>query len=131
MNYWHIQLHPDSRLDVDTLKAILMKKQVIGMGEYWKDKKGRPVRDPELFKENMKVDDVVMVRNGSTPVALVKVKGDAYIEHNTDDEFDWFKLRRKIKILGFYEEDVKKLLSQSLIAYGTSHIQATYKHLAL
>ncbi len=39
MNYWHIQLHPDSRLDVDTLKAILMKKQVIGMGEYWEDKK--------------------------------------------------------------------------------------------
>ncbi|WP_335994155.1 McrB family protein, partial [Acinetobacter pittii] len=124
MNYWHIQLHPDSRLDVDTLKAILMKKQVIGMGEYWEDKKGNSVIDPKLFKNDMKIDDVVMVRDGSTPVALVKVKGDAYIEHNTDDEFDWFKLRRQIEILGFYEEDEKNLLYQILTAYGKSHIQA-------
>lgn len=124
LNYWHIQLHPDSRLDVDTLKAILMKKQVIGMGEYWEDKKGNPVVDPNLFKDDMKIDDVVMVRDGSTPVALVKVKGDAYIEHDTDDEFDWFKLRRKIEILGFYEEDEKNLLNQILTAYGKSHIQA-------
>lgn len=124
MNYWHIQLHPDSRLDVDTLKAILKKKQVIGMGEYWEDKKGNSVIDPKLFKNDMKIDDVVMVRDGSTPVALVKVKGDAYIEHNTDDEFDWFKLRRQIEILGFYEEDEKNLLYQILTAYGKSHIQA-------
>ncbi|ENV76793.1 hypothetical protein F944_01052 [Acinetobacter ursingii DSM 16037 = CIP 107286] len=101
-----------------------MKKQVIGMGEYWEDKKGNPVVDPKLFKDDMKIDDVVMVRDGSTPVALVKVKGDAYIEHDTDDEFDWFKLRRKIEILGFYEEDEKNLLNQILTAYGKSHIQA-------
>ncbi|EXA98558.1 AAA family ATPase [Acinetobacter pittii] len=101
-----------------------MKKQVIGMGEYWEDKKGNSVIDPKLFKNDMKIDDVVMVRDGSTPVALVKVKGDAYIEHNTDDEFDWFKLRRQIEILGFYEEDEKNLLYQILTAYGKSHIQA-------
>lgn len=124
MNYWHIQLHPDSRLDVDTLKSILTTKQVIGMGESWNDKIGKPVSDPKFFKDDMKIDDVVMVRNGSTPVALVKVKGNAYIEHDIDDEFDWFKLRRKIEILGFYEEDEKKLLKQTLAAYGTSHIQA-------
>ena len=74
MNYWHIQLHPDSRLDVDTLKSILTTKQVIGMGESWNDKIGKPVSDPKFFKDDMKIDDVVMVRNGSTPVALVKVK---------------------------------------------------------
>lgn len=124
MNYWHIQLHPDSRLDVDTLKSILTTKQVIGMGESWNDKIGKPVSDPKLFKDDMKIDDVVMVRDGSTPVALVKVKGNAYIEYNTDDEFDWFKLRRQIEIIGFYEEDEKNLLDQILTAYGTSHIQA-------
>ncbi|WP_353851292.1 AAA family ATPase [Acinetobacter sp.] len=124
MNYWHIQLHPDSRLDVETLKAILMKKQVIGMGEFWKDKKGNPVDDPKLFKADMKIDDVVMVRDGSTPVALVKVKSDAYIENDTDDEFDWFKLRRQIEILGFYDEDEKNLLDKILTTYGKSHIQA-------
>ncbi|RSO15059.1 restriction endonuclease [Acinetobacter pittii] len=124
MNYWHIQLHPDSRLDVDTLKAILVKKQVIGMGEYWEDKKGNPVIDPNLFKEDMKIDDVVMVRDGSTPVALVKIKGNAYIESDIDNEFDWFKLRRQIEIVSFYGENEKKLLDQILRTYGKSHIQA-------
>lgn len=124
MNYWHIQLHPDERLDVDTLKSILTTKQVIGMGESWNDKTGKPVSDPKLFKDDMKIDDVVMIRDGSTPVALVKVTGNAYLEHNTDDEFDWFKLRRKIEILGFYEEDEKNLLNQTLTAYRKSHIQA-------
>jgi len=124
MNYWHIQLHPDSRLSIDRLKAILKNKQVIGMGEYWEDKKGNPVADPNIFKEDMKINDVVMVRDGSKPVALVKVKGNAYIEQDTDDEFDWFKLRRKIEILGFYEEDEKNLLDQILTTYGKSHIQA-------
>lgn len=124
MNYWHLQLHPDSRLSIDRLEAILKNKQVIGMGEYWEDKKGNPVADPNIFKDDMKINDVVMVRDGSTPVALVKVKGNAYIEQDTDDEFDWFKLRRKIEILGFYEEDEKNLLDQILTTYGKSHIQA-------
>ncbi len=124
MNYWHIQLHPDERLDVDTLKSILTIKQVIGMGESWNDKTGKPVSDPKFFKDDMKIGDVVMVRDGSTPVALVKVTGNAYIEPNTDDEFDWFRLRRQIEILGFYEEDEKRLLSQTLKGYDKSHIQA-------
>lgn len=127
MNYWHIQLHPDSRLDVDTLKAILVKKQVIGMGEYWGVEKGNPVIDPNLFKEDMKIDDVVMVRDGSTPVALVKIKGNAYIENDIDNEFDWFKLRRQIEIVGFYGENEKKLLDQILRTYG----KVTYKHQVL
>ncbi len=124
MNYWHIQLHPDERLDIDTLKSILTIKHVIGMGESWNDKTGKLVSDPKFFKDDMKIGDVVMVRDGSTPVALVRVTSNAYIEPNTDDEFDWFKLRRQIEVLGFYEEDEKRLLNQTLTAYGKSHIQA-------
>ncbi len=55
---------------------------------------------------------------------MFKHVGPPLIEHNTDDEFDWFKLRRQIEILGFYEEDEKNLLYQILTAYGKSHIQA-------
>ncbi len=124
MNYWHIQLHPDERLSVDTLKSILMTKQVIGMGESWNDKTGKLVSDPQFFKDNMKIGDIVMVRDGSTPVALVKVTNNAYIEPNTDDDFDWFKLRRNVEILGFYGEDEKRLLKQTLKSYRKSHIQA-------
>ena len=124
VNYWHIQLHPDERLDSDTLKSILTEKLVIGMGEFWKDKNGNPVNDPEWFRDEMKIGDVVMVRDGSTPVALVKVIGNSYLEPNVDEEFDWFSLRRKIEILGFYEKEEKQLLSDTLNDYGKNHIQA-------
>ncbi|MDM1551185.1 McrB family protein [Empedobacter falsenii] len=124
MNYWHIQLHPDNKLQVDTIKSILTIKQVIGMGESWEDKNGNSVNDPKWFKVDMKIGDVVMVRDGSTPIALVKITGNAYVESNTDDNFDWFRLRRQIENLCFYEEDEKKLLKQTLSKYGKSHIQA-------
>lgn len=125
MNYWHIQLHQGgNEIDIDTLKSILTKKNVIGMGKSWNDKTGKPVNDPKSFKDDMKIGDVVMVRNGSTPVALVKVTGNAYVEPNIDKDFDWFKLRRRIEILGFYEAYEEKLLKKILKDYDKSHIQA-------
>ncbi len=125
MNYWHIQLHQGgNEIDIDTLKSILTKKNVIGMGKSWNDKTGKPVNDPKSFKDDMKIGDVVMVRNGSTPVALVKVTGNAYIEPNIDKDFDWFKLRRRVEILGFYEAYEEKLLKKILKDYDKSHIQA-------
>ncbi len=124
LNYWHIQLHPDERLDIDTIKAILIEKRVIGMDESWNDKNGNPVDDPKWFRDDMKIRDVVMVRDGSTPVALVKVIDKAYVESNIDDDFDWFPLRREIEVLGFYGDEEKILLNHILSDYGTNHIQA-------
>lgn len=122
-NFWHIQLHPNESLKVETIKSILTQKQVIGMGDSWVDKNGNKVNDPKRFKEDMKIGDVVMVRDGSTPIALVKVIGDAYSEPNVDEDLDWFPLRRKIEILGFYERE-EELLQNILKKYGKGHIQA-------
>lgn len=124
VNYWHIQLHPNERLDIETIKSILTEKKVIGIGVSWEDKNGNPAGDTESFRDNMKVGDVVMVRNGKTPVALVEVIGDAYEEQNVDVDFDWFPLRRKIKLLGFFESEEEQLLNDILRDYDTSHIQA-------
>jgi 5-methylcytosine-specific restriction protein B len=124
VNYWHIQLHPDEQLDIDTIKSILTEKQVIGMGDSWNDKNGNPVNDPKWFRDDMKINDVVLVRDGSTPVALVKVIGNAFIEPNVDEDFDWFLLRRKIELLGFYESEENQLLNNILKDYGKNHIQA-------
>lgn len=62
-NYWHMQLHPDKKLDDETIISILDIKQVIGLGNYWDDKNGKPVNDPKAFENQMKIGDVVMVRN--------------------------------------------------------------------
>lgn len=123
-NYWHIQLQQDDKFDADTIRSILTTKQVIGMGISWDDKNGNPVSDPERFKNEMKIGDVVMVRDGSEPIALVKVIDDAYEERSVDKNFDWFPLRRKIEVLGFFDREEKQLLDVILKNYGKNHIQA-------
>lgn len=124
MNYWHIQLHPDNRLSQETIKDILINKKVIGLGSYWEDKNGNEVLDPVWFQNDMKTGDIIMVRDGSTPIALVEVIGSSYFENNTVADFDWFDLRRNIELLGLYEESDKPLLNKILNNYGKNHIQA-------
>jgi hypothetical protein len=124
MNYWHIQLHPDNRLSIADLISILNTKKVIGLGEEWNDKNNNPVPDPQYFKKDMRIGDIVMVRDTVTPVALVKIESDAFIENNIDEDFDWFKLRRKVSVLSFFEDSDKNTLDEILKKYGKNHIQA-------
>jgi len=124
MNYWHMQLHPDDKLSTETLVSILKTKEVIGLGDAWNDKNGNPVSDPTLFKNEMQIGDVVMVRNTITPVALVRITGNAYIEENIVQDFDWFTLRRDVKILDYYGNSEKESLDRILKKYNNNHIQA-------
>jgi len=119
-----MQLHPAKRLSIDKIKSILNEKQVIGMGDSWEDIKGKPINDPKSFRKEMNIGDVVMVRDGSTPVALVKVMGNPYEEQNINNDFDWFALRRKIEVIAFYGHEEKSILNQILAIYGKNHIQA-------
>jgi 5-methylcytosine-specific restriction protein B len=124
MNYWHIQLHPDNRLSIETLISILKTKQVIGLGDSWNNKHDIPVNDPELFKNEMQIGDIIMVRDTITPVALVQIEGNAFIEKNIDKDFDWFTLRRNVKILEFYDGSQEELLKHLLKKYDKNYIQA-------
>lgn len=124
MNYWHIQLHPDNRLSVATLISILKTKQVIGLGDSWNDRNGNPTNAPEIFKNEMQIGDIVMVRDTITPVALVQIEGKAFLEQNTDEDFDWFKLRRSVKILAFYDDYMADLMKYLLEKYNKNYIQA-------
>lgn len=100
MNYWHIQLHPDDRgtFDTEKIKKILSEKSVIGLGEW---EKGEDKINQ--FKDKMAIGDIVAVKQGSTPIALVRVTGNAYFERIINDDFDWFPNRRKIDIIDFYD----------------------------
>lgn len=99
-NYWHIQLHPDdsSTFTPELIKQILIEKGVIGLGEW---EKGED--KIKQFKNKMSIGDIVAVKQGSTPIALVKVLGNAYFERIIDDDFDWFPNRRKVEVIDFYE----------------------------
>ncbi len=125
MNFWHIQLHPDDRLSTETLISILETKKVIGLGEAWPDKNGNPVQDPNWFKNDMRIGDIVMVRDTTTPVAIVKVTGNAFVEKNADQNFDWFTLRREIEILDFFDAEGKLMLDKIIAKFGVKYIQAS------
>lgn len=100
MNYWHIQLHPDDRgtFDTEKIKKILFEKSVIGLGEW---EKGEDKINQ--FKDKMAIGDIVAVKQGSIPIALVRVTGNAYFERIINDDFDWFPNRRRIDIIDFYD----------------------------
>lgn len=102
MNYWHIQLHPDNRKDFSNkvIREILSEKKIIGLGEWEQGEKQR-----EQFQNNMRIGDVVVVKSGKTPIAIVEVLGQSYYEKNTNENFDWFSFRRKIEILEFYKDE--------------------------
>lgn len=125
MNYWHLQMHPSNRgkFNKEKLIQILQEKKVIGMGEAWKNRNDEEVPDPTYFKRDMKENDVVLVRNGIKPVALVQVSGTWYIENNTDEDLDWFRLRRPIKLLKVFEDTDEELMANVLYQYGKSQIQ--------
>ena len=100
MNYWHIQLHPDDRgtFDTEKIKKILSEKSVIGLGEW---EKGEDKINQ--FKDKMAIGVIVAVKQGSIPIALVRVTGNAYFERIINDDFDWFPNRRRIDIIDFYD----------------------------
>ena len=100
IKYWHIQLHPDNRSSFgsELIKRILLEKGVIGIGEW--EKGEDKIRQ---FKETMAIGDIVAVKQGSMPIALVRVIGDAYFENKVDDDFDWFPNRREIEVIDFYD----------------------------
>src|SRR5699024_5907990 len=109
---------------VKQIRQILTVKSVIGMATSWKNKNGKEVADPIQFKEEMKVGDIVLVRSGRQPIALVQLKSDAFITENTHSDLDWFGLRRKIEILSFFDSSAEEILQKSLTSYNKKYIQA-------
>ena len=128
MNFWHMQLYPGDRkneFDINKIRNIIVEKKVIGLGDYWEDRNGKPSKCPEYFKNKMCIGDIVLVRYTIYPIALVKVVSD-YIEDDSlcNNGFDWFPLRRQIEIITIINDKnrdkVYKLLgTKQLPAQGT------------
>jgi 5-methylcytosine-specific restriction protein B len=94
MNFWHIQLHPDNKADYppERIKKIL-ETNYIGMGDEWDE------RQIDQFSDELAIGDIVAVRSGSVPIALVEVIGEKETHPDPNKDLDWFPLRRKIRML--------------------------------
>lgn len=102
MNFWHMQLHPDNS-SLGHEITILKQTGCIGMGVWNEGKPSQPQQSN--FKDTMQVGDVVAIKRGGTPIALVKVTGNYEQTENVNEDLDWFQRRRKIEILDWYKKE--------------------------
>ena len=104
MNLWYMQMHPGDKnaIDAKTIKRLLSKYGVIGLGSEWENKDGSPNPTPNTFRNTMEIGDVVAVYSSNSAdkcfVALVRVTSDAY-ESNIKDKACWFDLVRSVDVL--------------------------------
>jgi len=100
MTYWHMQLHPDEK-NWGREKELLETKSLIGLGDW---DKGEP--QVSSFEKEMQVGDIVLIRYGSQPIALVEVESDMIDEGDDNhNKLAWFRYRRKVKVLDYASEN--------------------------
>lgn len=93
--YWHMQMHPDDKSFADEhIYNILENKKIIGLGE-WDG--GEAIIS--VFKNDVKVNDIVAIKNGAKLIALVQVIGGDYAVHDDNSEIGWIEHRRPIRVL--------------------------------
>ena len=107
MNFWHMQLHEDN-INWKREKEVLQKVGYIGMGVWPETNPSNPQQTN--FEHTMKIGDIVAIRRGAKWIALTRVT-DKYELLNDDQitELGWFKRRRKIEILDWYQPDIYEI----------------------
>lgn len=103
-----MQLHPTGEQDSIDPKEILEETKLIGLGDWEKGES-----QIKQFRDEIKINDIVLIHKGAKSIALVKVIGD-FIDRDIDRDFidsgsnqssvDWFKYRRKVEILEILSE---------------------------
>ena len=124
--FWHMQLHPFD-LEWNKEKELLENHSLIGIG---KDKS-----DPAYNNlSRMKIGDIVVIRRGRTPIALVEVIGELN-ELNTDIyenlRLDWFQYRRKVNVLQYANKDMQNFPStRGTLVLAKNTNSPTYKYIS-
>ncbi len=94
-------LQSEEELTTDEIKNIIFEKEIIGTGE-WKDNKSDQCKQ---FKDGIENGDVILVRNGIVPIALVMV-----IEKNIKATV--YENEHRIKIIGIYNSEIQTNIGQ-------------------
>ena len=121
MTYWHMQLHPNYKEWGKEIE-LLTEKALIGLG------KSKSNIAYVNFINDMDINDIVLVKRGATPLALVRVIGSYKdIGTNNGDKLDWFRYRRNIEILSTNTKDLpafpqaRKTLQKAINEYTLSY----------
>lgn len=104
MNFWHMQLHEDN-INWKREKEVLEKVGYIGMGVWTETNLSNPQQTN--FEHTMKIGDIVAIRRGAKWIALTRVTGKyELLNDDQTTELGWFKRRRQIEILDWYQPDI-------------------------
>lgn len=104
MNFWHMQLH-ESNINWKREKEVLEKIGYIGMGVWTETNPSNPQQTN--FEHTMKIGDIVAIRRGTKWIALTRVIGKyELLNDDQTTELGWFKRRRQIEILDWYQPDI-------------------------
>ena len=96
MNYWHMQMHPN---DIRWGKENeILSQNIIGIGKWENEKSETQIKDFKAMSDG----DIVLVKRGQTPLALVKIIGsfDTGKDEGTNvDGIDWVYYKRDVEVL--------------------------------
>ena len=96
-----MQMHPDDKsYGEDHVFSILEHQKIIGLGN-WEAGESTIA----AFRDTIKVNDVVAIKNGAKLIALVQVIGGWYEVNDDGTETGWIENRRPIRVLDWAIED--------------------------
>lgn len=126
MIYWHIQMNQPWGRNEGIIDSTLMLKEakpIIGTGE-WDDIQCQYFTGENV--DGLKVDDIVLVREGATIISLCQILSDCF----TDDQLEATyhqKYFRYVKVLDFYNGAVKFPQPQSTLQRLINQSTASWK----
>ena len=99
MTYWHMQLHPKGD-DIEFREEDFLNKEKIIVIDG--DEENSQIRQ---FRDDMNENDIVLIKRGRKPIALVKIIENAEKINNKNK---WYNYQRKIEILAFTNDKQKE-----------------------
>lgn len=121
IQYWHMQMHPDDQSFSKNIYSILEHKKIIGLGD-WPEGQS----EIDAFKNRVKVNDIVALKNGSKLIALVQVIGGSYEVRDDDSETNWIVYRRPIRVLDWeVGERILKQPRKTLVICADNNAETT------
>ena len=103
--YWHIQMNQPwgrAREKIDSSQLLKENPPIIGTGD-WDNYQCDNFRGGD---KGLKEGDIILVREGSIPLALCRIISDCYEDDNLSQKYGQ-EFFRKVEILNWYEGDFR------------------------